>query len=128
MLSDSSLPIIKAMLPVVGENIQEIASRFYTHMFGGRPELLDGLFNRGNQADGKQQQALAGSIAAFATALVQSPDQLPEKLLDRVAHKHVSLGLRPHQYAIVHENLRWAIGDTLGDAVTPEVAAAWDEA
>lgn len=127
MLSDSSLPIIKATLPVVGENIQQIASSFYEHMFAGRPELLDGLFNRGNQADGKQQQALAGSIAAFATALVQSPDRLPENLLDRVAHKHVSLGLRPHQYAIVHENLMWAIVDTLGDAVTPEVAAAWDE-
>lgn len=127
MLSDSSLPIIKATLPVVGENIQEIASRFYDHMFTGRPELLDGLFNRGNQADGRQQQALAGSIAAFATALVEHPDQLPENLLDRVAHKHVSLGLRPHQYAIVHDNLMWAIVDVLGDAVTPEVAAAWDE-
>ncbi|MDO5743433.1 MAG: FAD-binding oxidoreductase [Micrococcaceae bacterium] len=127
MLSDSSLPVIKATLPVVAENIQEIASRFYRHMFEGRPELLDGMFNRGNQADGKQQQALAGSIAAFAVALVERPDRLPDQLLDRVAHKHVSLGLRPHQYAIVHENLMWAIVDTLGEAVTPEVAAAWDE-
>lgn len=127
MLSDTSLPVIKATLPVVGENIHEIARRFYAHMFEGRPELLDGLFNRGNQADGHQQQALAGSIAAFATALVNNPDDLPDHLLNRVAHKHVSLGLRPNQYAIVHENLMWAIVDVLGDAVTPEVAAAWDE-
>jgi len=127
MLSDTSLPIIKATLPVVGENIQEIAARFYQHMFTGRPELLDGLFNRGNQADGRQQQALAGSVAAFATALVEHPDHLPDNLLDRVAHKHVSLGLRPNQYAIVHENLMWAIGNVLGDVVTPEIAAAWDE-
>lgn len=48
MLSDSSLPVIRATLPVVGEHIQEIASRFYAHMFEGHPELLDGLFNRGN--------------------------------------------------------------------------------
>jgi nitric oxide dioxygenase len=27
----------------------------------------------------------------------------------------------------VHDNLMWAIVDVLGDAVTPEVAAAWDE-
>lgn len=127
MLSDTSLPIIKATLPVVGENIHEIARRFYDHMFKGRPELLDGLFNRGNQADGHQQQALAGSIAAFATNLVDNPDNLPDHLLNRVAHKHVSLGLRPNQYAIVHENLMWAIVDVLGDAVTPEVVAAWDE-
>ena len=112
---------------MVGENIEEIAKRFYKHMFDARPDLLDGLFNRGNQADGRQQQALAGSIAAFATYLVDKPDQLPDHLLSRVAHKHVSLGLSPDQYQIVHDHLFWAIVDVLGDAVTPEVAAAWDE-
>lgn len=42
----------KTALPVVGEHIEEIAKRFYKHMFEARPDLLDGLFNRGNQADG----------------------------------------------------------------------------
>jgi nitric oxide dioxygenase len=127
MLSDTSFPVIKATLPVVGEHIQDIAQRFYKHMFEARPDLLDGLFNRGNQADGRQQQALAGSIAAFAGFLVDKPDQLPDHLLSRVAHKHVSLGLSPDQYQVVHDHLMWAIVDVLGDAVTPEVAAAWDE-
>lgn len=126
-MSDSSLPVIRATLPVVGEHIQEIASRFYDHMFEGHPELLDGLFNRGNQADGRQQQALAGSIAAFAGFLVNDPTHLPEHLLSRIAHKHASLGLHPDQYQVVHDNLMWAIVDVLGDAVTAEVAAAWDE-
>jgi nitric oxide dioxygenase len=127
MLSDRSRPVVQATLPVVAENIQEIAKRFYGHMFTNHPELLDGTFNRGNQADGKQQQALAGSVAAFASALVNSPDQLPESLLSRIAHKHASLGIRPDQYQLVHDNLMWAIVDVLGDAVTPEIAAAWDE-
>ena len=112
---------------MVGEHIEEIAKRFYKHMFDARPDLLDGLFNRGNQADGRQQQALAGSIAAFAGLLVDEPDQLPDHLLSRIAHKHVSLGISPDQYQIVHDHLMWAIVDVLGDAVTPEVAAAWDE-
>ena len=127
MLSDTSSPVIKATLPVVGEHIEEIATRFYNHMFEARPDLLDGLFNRGNQADGRQQQALAGSIAAFAGFLVDKPDQLPDHLLSRIAHKHVSLGLSPDQYQVVHDHLFWAIADVLGEAVTPEVAAAWDE-
>ncbi|WP_427129424.1 globin domain-containing protein [Pseudarthrobacter sp. S9] len=127
MLSDTSVPVIKATLPVVGEHIEEIATRFYKHMFEARPDLLDGLFNRGNQADGRQQQALAGSIAAFAGFLVDKPDQLPDHLLSRIAHKHVSLGLGPDQYQIVHDHLMWAIVDVLGDAVTADVAAAWDE-
>jgi nitric oxide dioxygenase len=126
-LSEKSRPVIEATLPVVGEHIGEIADRFYRHMFGEHPELLDGLFNRGNQAEGSQQRALAGSVAVFAGALVNHPDELPNRLLSRVAHKHASLGLRPDQYQVVYDNLMWAIGDVLGDAVTPEVAAAWSE-
>jgi nitric oxide dioxygenase len=127
LLSDRSRPVIEATLPVVADNIEQIAQRFYAHMFGDHPELLDGIFNRGNQAEGTQQVALAGSVAVFAGALVKTPEEVPEHLLARIAHKHTSLGIRPDQYQIVHDNLFWAIVDVLGDAVTPEVAAAWDE-
>ena len=127
MLSDRSRPVIEATLPVVADHIRDIARRFYGHLFDAHPELFDGVFNRGNQAQGSQQVALAGSVAAFAGALMKTPEQLPEQLLSRIAHKHVSLGIRPDQYDVVHEHLFWAIVDVLGDAVTPEVAAAWDE-
>lgn len=126
-LSEKSRPVIEATLPVVGDHIGEIAERFYEHLFTEHPELLDGLFNRGNQAEGTQQRALAGSVAVFASALVSHPDRLPFHLLSRVAHKHASLGLRPEQYQVVYDNLMWAIGDVLGDAVTAEVADAWSE-
>lgn len=125
MLSDQSRTVVEATLPAVADNIEEIARRFYAHMFEARPELMDGLFNRGNQAQGAQQVALAGSVAAFATAVLQ--DRLPEQLLMRISHKHASLGLRPDQYQVVHDHLFWAIADVLGDAVTPEVAAGWEE-
>jgi nitric oxide dioxygenase len=127
VLSDRSRPVIAATLPAVAEHIEEIARRFYEHLFGAHPELLDGTFNRGNQAAGTQQVALAGSVAAFAGALLHTPEELPDHLLSRIAHKHASLGIRPDQYQVVHDNLFWAIADVLGDAVTPEVAAAWDE-
>jgi nitric oxide dioxygenase len=127
VLSDRSRPVIEATLPVVADNIGEIARRFYDHLFGEHPQLLDGTFNRGNQAEGTQQVALAGSVAVFASALLKTPEQLPEQLLARIAHKHASLGITPAQYDVVHDNLFWAIVDVLGDAVTPEVAAAWDE-
>ena len=126
-LSQTSRPVIEATLPVVADNIHTIAERFYRHLFGEHPELIDGTFNRGNQAEGTQQQALAGSVAMFASALVNHPEHLPEHLLSRVAHKHASLGIRPEQYQVVYDNLMWAIGDVLGDAVTPEIANAWSE-
>jgi len=127
VLSDRSRPVIEATLPVVAEHIGEIAQRFYTHLFGEHPQLFDGVFNRGNQAEGSQQVALAGSVAVFASALVKTPEEVPEHLLSRIAHKHASLGITPAQYDVVHEHLFWAIVDVLGDAVTAEVAAAWDE-
>lgn len=127
MLSAASRPVIEATLPVVGANIVEIATRFYDHMFQENPELLDGIFNRGNQSSGQQRQSLAGSIAVYATFLVERPGDSPEALMTRIAHKHASLGIKPEQYQVVHDNLFWAIVDVLGDAVTPEVAAAWEE-
>jgi nitric oxide dioxygenase len=127
MLSDISRPVIEATLPVIDQHIQEIADSFYRRLFDTHPELLDGVFNRGNQALGTQKVALAGSVTAFATALVNTPGQLPESLLARVGHKHASLGIEPDQYQLVHDALMWGIGDVLGDAVTPQVAAAWEE-
>ncbi|MGW2564559.1 globin domain-containing protein [Streptomyces sp. NPDC001514] len=127
MLSEQSVPVVRATLPAVGGAIGEITDRFYRNLFAAHPELLRDLFNRGNQADGTQKQALAGAIAGFATMLVDRPGTRPDALLSRIAHKHASLGITSEQYKIVHRHLFDAIADVLGDAVTPEVAAAWDE-
>ncbi|MCX4433374.1 globin domain-containing protein [Streptomyces mirabilis] len=127
MLSEQSAATVHATLPAVGAAIGDIADRFYERLFAAHPELLRDLFNRGNQASGTQRRALAGSIAAFATHLVERPDERPDVLLNRIAHKHASLGIAPEQYATVREHLFAAIAEVLGDAVTPEVEAAWDE-
>ncbi|MFD9091947.1 globin domain-containing protein [Streptomyces collinus] len=127
MLSEQSAATVRATLPAVGAAIGEITERFYARLFEAHPALLRDLFNRGNQAAGTQKQALAGSIAAFATHLVNNPEQRPDLMLERIAHKHASLGITPEQYPLVHEHLFAAIAEILGDAVTAEVAAAWTE-
>lgn len=127
MLSLESAAVIRATLPVVSEALDEITARFYGTMFAEQPELLDGLFNRGNQASGEQRKALAGSIAAFAQALLADPDTRPDALLSRIAHKHAALGVTEDQYTIVHKYLFRAIGDVLDEAATAEVVSAWDE-
>ncbi|MEU6730483.1 globin domain-containing protein [Nonomuraea wenchangensis] len=127
MLSEESAAVVRATLPVVAAQLDTITARFYDTMFADRPELLDGLFNRGNQRSGEQRRALAGSIAAFATMLLDHPDERPDALLSRIAHKHAAVGVTEDQYVIVHKYLFGAIAEVLGDAVTPDVAAAWDE-
>ncbi len=127
MLSAESAALIRATLPAVGGALDEITTRFYATMFAEHPELLDGMFNRGNQASGAQRRALAGSIAAFAGSLLAEPGTRPDALLARIAHKHVAVGVTDDQYTLVHKYLFAAITDVLGEAVTPDVAAAWDE-
>lgn len=127
MLSATSTELIRATLPAVGAAIDEITTLFYRNLFTAEPDLERNLFNRGNQKQGEQQRALAGAIAAFA-ALQLEPDQVRvDRILSRIAHKHASLGIEPAQYEVVHTHLFAAIVEVLGDAITPPVAAAWDE-
>ncbi|HJX77856.1 globin domain-containing protein [Glutamicibacter sp.] len=127
MLSTQSRPVIEATLPIIGARISSITPNFYDRLFAAHPQLLDGIFSRSNQKNGTQQQALAGSIAVFATHLINSPETLPETMLARIAHKHTSLGVVEEQYPIVYEHLFAAIAEDLGDALTQEIADAWSE-
>ncbi|MEU2288355.1 globin domain-containing protein [Streptomyces sp. NPDC013178] len=127
MLSDQSAPIVRATLPAVGAALGDITDLFYRHMFKECPDLLNELFNRANQKNGTQREALAGALAAFAQALVEHPDQRPDAILGRIANKHASLGITSDQYTLVARHLLGAVAEVLGDAVTPAVAAAWDE-
>ncbi|MER6347874.1 globin domain-containing protein [Streptomyces sp. NPDC001595] len=127
MLSAESAAVLRATLPAVSGALDRITERFYGAMFRDRPELLDGMFNRGNQAVGTQRRALAGAVAGFASALVADPAARPDALLERIAHKHTAVGVTEDQYTLVHKYLFGAIVEVLGEAVTPEVAAAWDE-
>ncbi|MFD1813947.1 globin domain-containing protein [Rhodococcus gannanensis] len=127
ILSAASRPIIEATLPVVGEHLGDISRIFYRQLFDNLPSLESDLFNRTNQANGEQQKALAGAVAAFATLLVTEDAPPVDEVMSRIAAKHASLGILQVHYDLVHTALFAAIVDVLGDAVTPEVAAAWDE-
>ncbi|MGW5051376.1 globin domain-containing protein [Actinokineospora sp. NPDC004072] len=124
MLSAASAAVVRATLPVVRAHAVAITGHFYPSMFEAHPELLD-LFNQGNQADGRQRVALASAVIAFAEDLVGGGGF--DGIAERIAHKHVSLGIRAEQYPIVGRHLLASVGAVLGDAVTPAVAAAWDE-
>lgn len=95
MPSKQFTSVVRATLPIVDGAIGDVTAVFYSRMFEAHPELLSDLFNRGNQANGAQRQALAGSITAFATLLLDHPGKRPDVVLSRIAHKHASLGITP---------------------------------
>ncbi|VFR51016.1 Flavohemoprotein (Hemoglobin-like protein) (Flavohemoglobin) (Nitric oxide dioxygenase) [plant metagenome] len=125
MLSESSRPYIDASVPVLREHGLAITQTFYRSMFEAHPELKN-LFNMGNQASGAQQQSLASAVFAYAANHRNAGALTP--VLSRIAHKHAAVGLTSAHYPIVGKHLLGAIRTVLGDAATPELMAAWDEA
>jgi nitric oxide dioxygenase len=125
MISEASRPYIDASVPVLREHGGTITKRFYADMLATHPTLTR-LFNMGNQAQGVQQQSLAAAVFAYA-ANIGNPAALGP-VVNRIVHKHVSLGIRAEHYPIVGHHLLKAIADTLGAAATAPLLDAWKEA
>jgi nitric oxide dioxygenase len=122
MLDTPTKELVKATAPVLQEHGVALTRHFYARMFEHNPELRE-IFNQGHQRSGTQQQALAMAVAAYA-AHIENPGVLMP-VLERIAAKHVSLGIRKEHYAIVGKHLLASIGEVLGEAATPALIAAW---
>jgi len=125
MLSAASRPYIDASVPVLREHGLAITTHFYREMFAAHPELTQ-IFNMGNQANGSQQQSLASAVFAYAANIDKADALAP--VVERIVHKHAAVGLTPAHYPIVGRHLLGAIQAVLGEAATPALIAAWDEA
>lgn len=124
-LTATARPYIDASVPVLREHGLALTSHFYRRMFAAHPELRH-LFNQGNQASGAQQQSLAAAVLAYAANIDNAAALAP--VMTRIVHKHAAVGIRPAHYPIVGRHLLGAIAEVLGDAATPALLAAWDEA
>jgi len=122
MLDQSTRDLVRGTAPVLKEHGVLLTRHFYARMFEHNPELK-ALFNQGHQGAGSQQQALAMAVAAYAQH-IDNPMVLAP-VLELIANKHVSLGIRAEHYAIVGRHLLASIREVLGVAATDELIAAW---
>ncbi len=125
MITQEEKAIVKATVPVLKEGGLALTTHFYKRMFEHNPELKN-IFNLGNQNDGKQQQALAMAVLAYAENIDNPSVLLPA--VNKIAQKHTSLNIRAEHYPIVGKHLIASISEVLGSAATPEVLAAWTSA
>lgn len=122
MLDQQVRTLVKATVPVLQEHGVALTSYFYQRMFSHNPELKH-IFNQAHQASGHQQQALAGAVLGYAQN-IDDPSVLAP-VLSRIAHKHVSLGIRAEHYPIVGHHLLASIREVLGDTASDELIEAW---
>lgn len=122
MLDTATRELVKATAPVLREHGLTLTRHFYARMFRDNPELK-AVFNQGHQRAGTQQQALALAVAAYAEHIDAPMALLP--VLERIAHKHASLGIRAEHYPVVGRHLLASIQEVLGEAATPALVEAW---
>jgi nitric oxide dioxygenase len=125
MLTQEQKEIVKATVPVLKESGVALTTHFYNRMFSHNPELKN-IFNMANQKAGKQQTALAMAVLAYAEN-IENPSVLLNAV-NKIGHKHMSLGIRAEHYPIVGKHLIASIQEVLGNAATPELAEAWTKA
>jgi len=130
-LSKSTIAILKASHPLLKENREDIGKTFYTFLFRDNPQLKN-VFNMSHQRQGRdgtpgpQMIALSDSLVAY-TAHCDQLSQLGP-LIERVANKHVSLGVQPEHYPLVGVSLLTALEEVLGKEVfNEEVKTAFTE-
>lgn len=125
-LNKHQTDLVRGSVPLLREQGEGIARIFYSEMLDQRPELKS-VFNSANQKNGSQPRALASLVLTFAANIGDLSSVVSR--IDRVCHKHCSLGIAPDQYAIVGHYLLAAFAQVLGpDRWTGEMQEAWERA
>ncbi len=128
-MKPGTIEIVKATAPVVKEHGRAITQRMYEIAFQLRPDLRRFFVNtwmKTPEEGRKQAEQLAAAVYAYASHI----DEL-EKLskgVEKIAKVHVQVNIIPEMYPVIGECLLAAMKDVLGDAATPEVLEAWEEA
>lgn len=125
MASKKTIEIVKSTAPVLEQHGEAITKVFYKRLFKNHPELKD-VFNMTNQKKGTQQIALANAVFKYACYIDKL--EMMGDALETIAQKHTSLSVPKEAYPIVGANLLIAIKEVLGDAATPDIMEAWEEA
>ena len=113
-LTSQTIEIVKATAGIVAPAAGKITTRFYKNMFLSNPEVLS-FFNKTNQTTGKQPEAFAHAVVAYAQNIENLSALGPA--VELMAAKHCGLQVLPQHYPIVEENFMGAVGEVLGDAV-----------
>ncbi len=128
-MQPDTIEIVKATAPVVKEHGQKITQRMYEIAFQARPDtrrFFENTWMKNPEEGRKQAARLAHAVYTYASHI----DEL-EKLssaVEHIAQAHVKTKILPETYPFIGECLLAAMKDVLGDAATPEVLQAWEEA
>lgn len=122
MLTDKTIELIKATLPLMQEHGEAIATKTYEILFAQYPQVKI-LFAK---APPHQPKILARSTILYAEHI----DNLKKitETLDQIAKKHVTADVHPGHYPMFGHSFIQALREVLGKSASEEVILAWKEA
>lgn len=125
MLTEETIQTIKSTVPLLEEHGRAITDKFYEDLFT-QHSFLKNIFNMANQGKGEQSRALADAVVAYAKNIENIEILVPT--VQRVAHKHISLGIQKKHYDLVGVSLLGAIQTVLNLPAEHPALLAWAEA
>jgi hemoglobin-like flavoprotein len=121
-MNPSQVKLVQESFDKVAPISEQAAVIFYDRLFEVAPSVR-AMF----PADmTEQRRKLMATLAVVVNGLSDLESILPAA--SALATRHVSYGARPEHYPVVGGVLLWTLEKGLGEAWTPEVAAAWTAA
>ena len=118
-MNPSQVKLVQDSFAKVAPISEQAAILFYDRLFEVAP-AVKAMF----PADmTEQRKKLMGTLAAVVNGISNLESILPAA--SALAKRHVGYGAKAEHYPVVGSTLLWTLEKGLGDAWTPDVAAAW---
>jgi len=123
LMTPDQVVLVQSSWPAIAERGDELSARFYDHLFA----IDDSAARLFAHVDMNAQRAkLVHTLRVVVQALGNVDSLLPA--VAALGKRHTHYGVEARHFDSVGEALLWAFDDTLGDAFTPALRAAWAEA
>jgi hemoglobin-like flavoprotein len=121
-MNPTQIKLVQDSFAKVAPISEQAAVIFYDRLFEVAPSVRAMFPNDMTE----QRKKLMGTLAVVVNGLSNLEAVLPAA--SALAKRHVSYGAKPEHYRVVGGALLWTLEKGLGDAWTPDLAAAWTAA
>src|ERR1700754_912562 len=121
-MTPEQITLVQDSFAKVAPISEQAAAIFYDRLFEVAP-AVKAMFPSDMT---EQRKKLMATLAVVVNGLSNLQAVLPAA--SALAKRHVSYGATPEHYPVVGGALLWTLEKGLGDAWTPDVAAAWPSA
>jgi nitric oxide dioxygenase len=120
-VSPHHIEIVQGSYELVEDRAEEVAAAFYGRLFAMAPEL-QAMFPDDLELQGEKLMRTLGVI-------VRGLDDfgMLVHVAAALAGRHVDYGVREEHYELAGDALLWALAESLGAELTPEIERAWTE-